>query len=225
MRRSIRLVPFLFLLALVPVRAQQSFPLDASAWVINPDTQSIAYAFDGETGTACFNFPRSPVPDPTDYLYGTWYTYVLTPWTSSIAGTQLSLTYKIKEARPDTTLFNFMSEPSNTCAPVGSPVYCSLYFTSLPLSKLYDGSGWNRWFSVGQIALGPGRVTLTVGLDPGSWIDTYGRSGTLNPSAFYATLNSPSFVGFGFGGGCFKMHGTNTTGGKAQFQLLDFSSF
>jgi hypothetical protein len=202
------------------VLAQQRYPLDASSWVINPDSGSVAYPFDGETGTACFNFPRSPVSDPNDI--GPWYGYFVQAWTGSITGSQLSITYKIKEAQTG-TIFNWMSESDNTCSPVGSPAYCHLYFQS---GDLYNGDGYNRWWSNPQaVQLAAGRVTLTVSFDPSQWSETFGRSGTSNPPAFYTTLANPSYIGVTFGGGCFFSHGVNTTYGKAQFQLLDLSSY
>lgn len=197
---------------------QTAFSIDASAWTINPGTvQSIAYPFNGpDSGTATFNFPRSPVPDPNDP--GPWYGYVLQPWSGPISGSSLSITYKIKEAR-ESVIFNWMSEASNTCQ---APASLRLYFQA---GDLYNADGFNRWWSNPvHSELGAGRVTLTVAFDPSQWSETFGRAGNQNPSAFYYTLAHPSYVGFTMGGGCFFGHGVNTTGGKAQFQLLDFST-
>jgi hypothetical protein len=116
-------------------------------------------------------------------------------------------------------VFNYMTEPFNTCATPGSvrPFFWSNR----------DGNGeFDRWWSnPTAYPLAGGTGTLTVPLTPDRWSSVFGKAGNADASAragFDRALTNVSSLGLTFGGGCFFGHGVNVSGGSARFVLMEY---
>lgn len=147
--------------------------------------------------------------------------YMVRPWTQSIVGSQISVTFKVK-VKNGSPSFNYIFETTNTGC---YPPHIRIYFQTGVLDNATPGTRWYSNPDAVQLdqALGVGSVTLTVPIDPVLWTDQFGKTG-LEDSGFQVALSSPTYVGLVFGGGNFFGHGVNTSNGVAQFQLSEWKS-
>jgi hypothetical protein len=159
------------------------------------------------SGHLMFNFPAAN--GAIGYLY--------TAVPQRAIGGTLSVSLQITTS--GAVLFNYLTEPANTCATPASV---------RPMIWAHKNS-WNefdRWWSNPDgFMLAGGVAELTVPLTPDRWSSVYGKLGNADAAAmmgFASALGNVSSLGLTFGGGCYFGHGVYVQGGDAQFVLLRY---
>lgn len=200
------------LLALCSVTAAQTFPLDPSLWLLDPQQADQGTVF-SKKGTLAFWFP-SYATNPDSYNG-----YLLLPWTQAINGSVFTATVQVITfpVSPDKPV-RFVPAPGSCISP--GKVY--IFFQT---GALYNGDEGTQWWSyidawpIGDT--GTAIVTVSVDLnDPSRWYSVYGHPATGFPSEFTNAKQHPSYVGLTFGGNCHDGHGIQTRKGEAQFRLV-----
>lgn len=118
-----------------------------------------------------------------------------------------SMTAVIAVATTGSPLFEYRTEPENTC---DTPATVRLFFQRRgdDLSGVGAFEFYRWWSTSAAYRLGPGLVTLVGDLrDASQWTSVLGRNGAANEPMFRAALADLGSVGFTFGGGCFYGHG------------------
>ena len=134
-----------------------------------------------------------------------------------VIGGALSISLQVSAS--DSAIFNFMTEPFNTC-PTPASVR-PLIWTNR--NGFGDFDRW--WANQTAYVLAPGATTMTVALTPDQWSNvngTLGSAGAAAQAGFAAALRNVSSLGLTFGGGCFFGHGVNVPRGTATFTLLRY---
>jgi hypothetical protein len=129
----------------------------------------------------------------------------------------LSISVQITTSGP--TVFNYMTEPFNTCT---TPASVRPFIWSNGNSF----TEFDRWWSnPANLPLEPGSATLTVRLEADQWSSVNGKFGNADAAAragFANALKNVSSLGLTFGGGCFFGHGINVQGGSARFAIVSY---
>ena len=136
--------------------------------------------------------------------------YVETPLQANISNLgSITIDYTITGDNP---VFTKQTNTDNTC---DGPAVIRLWLHIANDPNLANLNG--RWFSVPQneLRLGPGALTVNL-RDLAQWTPIYPPA---NAGLFSIIKASIGGVGFGFGGGCFAMHGAAVTSGTARFIL------
>jgi hypothetical protein len=160
------------------------------------------------SGHLMFTFPAAN--GVMSYLY----TGVRSP---AISG---SLSVSLQIRTTGTVLFNFLAEPTNTCAAPAS-------VRPMIWAHKNSWSEFDRWWSnpLGYV-LADGVADFTIPLTPDRWSSVYGKQGNSDAAAmmgFANALENVSSLGLTFGGGCYFGHGVYVQGGgDAQFVLLRY---
>ena len=191
--------------------AQLILPLSASKWGIYWD--NVPQPYNLFTGELAFDFAQ--------HSSGLWDGYLLTGVGTKRAPAKLSGTMVITLAciSAPSVVFRWDSESGNVGCPTPANARPIIYSGLKSLVK----SGSDRWWAHSiAYTLTNGTATLTIPLTPGNWSNVNGVLDVNNPTGFQACLNSVSWVGMTFGGGCFYGHGVNVEGGNAQFIISDF---
>jgi hypothetical protein len=179
--------------------------LQANVWKTIGDPDPFPLDNDA-AGNLRFEFP---VTGSINYLYN-----VGPP--KAIAG-RLSVSIQITTSGP--VMFNFMTEPSNTCATAAS---VRPFFWAHGNSQ----DEFDRWWSNPMaLTLAAGSKTFRVPLTSENWSSVFGKFGNASAAAqagFKSALENVSRLGLTFGGGCFFGHGVNVRGGSARFALLAY---
>jgi hypothetical protein len=126
----------------------------------------------------------------------------------------LSIRVEVVSGNP---VFEWRS-PTNDCKVACAPAAAHLMLWGPP-GDLFSVE--DRWFADSSIVMAPGTGTMTVSLDPSHWFGVNGQSATKDPH-FKETLQHLAALAVTFGGGFFQGHGLNTSGGKAEFDLLQY---
>ena len=158
------------------------------------------------SGHLMFDFPKD---GSINYLYN-----VRPP--KEINGS-VSISVQITTTGP--VVFNYMTEPFNTCTTPGS----ARPFIWANGNSFAEFDRW--WSNPGTLPLEPGSATLTVRLEPDQWSSVNGKFGNADAAAqagFTNALKNVSSVGLTFGGGCFFGHGINVEGGGARFAIVSY---
>ncbi len=156
-----------------------------------------------------------------DAKTGKWAGYLL-PDASSYSLTTadtLVITAKLTTTAP--VIFNYQSNPDNTCS---FPAHFRPY-----LQSKTSVSWWSnpQAFLLDQSMAGL-QTTLVLPLDPSQWSDVSGIFANQDENTlayFQQSLANLAGIGLTAGGGCFFGHGVNTSGGTATFQVLDIHTF
>jgi hypothetical protein len=205
-----RLVLALLLLALAPKppHGPTSLSLAARVWDTTHPTGVVLQ--NDPDGALALDFPQAP--DSQNYLYN------VKPPRNLFSGAT-SLTYTMSLVVTGTPIFNFMTEPGNTCPT--PPASARPFFLANN-----DWSGeFGRWWSnpsAYTLSADSAPVVLTVPLTPDRWSSVYGRFGNEDATTLVGWNDAISHVtgiGLTFGGGCFFGHGVNVSGGTARFRL------
>ena len=129
----------------------------------------------------------------------------------------LSISVQITTTGP--VMFNYMTEPFNTCATPAS-------VRPFIWANRNSFGEFDRWWSnPGNLPLGPGSATLKVQLEPDRWSSVNGKLGNADSAAqagFSNALKNVSSLGLTFGGGYFFGHGINVQGGSARFAIVSY---
>lgn len=190
----------------------QTFPLDASLWLLDPQQPDQGQPFN-KKGTLAFNFPWGP--GDTGYAGN-----LLLPWTSPLNGSNFTATFTIITFPVDPTKpVRFIAPESGTgCV---SPCSAFFYFQTGGLYNDIDGTRW--WAVWNGWILEDGTTVISVSLDPSLWVSTFGNRGDTMPAQFANALQHPTYIGVTFGGNCRAGHGVQTRKGSAQFRLSNYS--
>jgi hypothetical protein len=151
---------------------------------------------------------------------GYWAGYLLSDERKPLSGT---LTITANLVTTGTPVFNYNSEPGNTCI---FPAHFRPYIQSGESGA--DGTRWWSNPSAFLLAQGVGTVTLTIPLTPNQWSGVFGEWGNQDATTianFGKSLANPTYIGLTAGGGCFFGHGVNVSGGTAAFQVSTYSTF
>lgn len=133
--------------------------------------------------------------------------YVLKDWTKKPTK---SVTMNYVVSAPKVTSWNYKLEPTNTC---NSPAKVSFM-----LYKSMQGDNGRFWSKDGS-TLKHGKGRLHVEWKRENWINVWGKT----PSEAAWKNFKPTKIGMTFGGGCFKGHGVNVTGGPAKFTIKGYA--
>jgi hypothetical protein len=181
-----------------------------ATWILRADAnKGTAPALSG----GAFDFPVcAMITNPADgKLYAPCRAgYVETPLQANIANMGvITLNYTITGDNP---VFTKQTNTDNTC---DGPAAVRLWLHIANDPGLANMNG--RWFSVPQteLRLGPGALVVNL-VDLAQWTPIYPPG---NAGLFSVIKANIGGVGFGFGGGCFAMHGVAVTSGSAKFTL------
>ena len=158
-------------------------------------------------------FPASSSNKWAGYLLPNAGNFSLTTSDTLVMTTQLVTT--------GTPVFNYMSNPDNTCI---DPAHFRPYIKS---SNSIDWWSNPQAFLLDQSVAGS-QTTLVLPLDPSQWSDVSGVFANTNAATlayFQQSLANITAIGLTAGGGCFFSHGVNVSGGTATFQVLDIHTF
>ena len=179
--------------------------LQPGAWKTISEPAGFALNNDAD-GHLLFDFPSS---GSVNYLYN-----VHPP--REVSG-ELSVVVQVTTDGP--VVFNYMTEPFNTCAAPAS----ARPFIWANRNLWGDNDRW--WSNPETFPLTAGSATLTVPLVGSHWSNVNARFGNADPAAkaaFDLALQNVSSLGLTFGGGCFFGHGVYVRGGRAQFALVGY---
>ena len=204
-----------------------SIPLRAKNWrVISSAPVKLS---NDSAGDLLFSFPsiKNFIADTDQgsihYLYMP-YSHNLTGGNCNYGGTAvqgycLTLQFQIVTAGAPT--FNYELEPGQ-CLDYNPPSSCNPASVSLYLQRKGDDwqatstTEWYRWWANVFVPLQQGVFEYTVPLTWDQWFDVYGRS---DQSQFQATLANLANAGLTFGGGFYRGHGVNVSGGTAEMVI------
>lgn len=128
------------------------------------------------------------------------------------AGKTVTATWRI--AAPRVTSWNYKLEPTNRG---NRPASVSIILQHKN-DNMYRNGG--RFWTRPEAVLRHGNGILSVKLAPRNFLTVWGRRPT--KSEWISMMQNIGRVGVTFGGGSFKGHGVNVTGGYARFQLKSF---
>jgi hypothetical protein len=204
-------------------------PTPAAQVIVQPSAWQENYN-DGAAG----QIPLAPWPQPMqlisggvqtppfpDVSSGLYFNYLLAKVPANISALH-QLVIDIGVTATPGTVFNYYKGATNTC---GQPPA-----SATPMLWGYNRKNiWAdgfRWWpgrnAATSYVMSPGRITLTIPLDPAIWGGVFGETAVGNPN-WNATLSNIYAFGIVFGGGCFDGHGVDTSGpGPGQLQVYSF---
>ncbi len=132
----------------------------------------------------------------------------------NMAGKTITATFTVN----GTDAFTYYGQP-DAC---NTPASARLYF------ETSNGGGFDYthywWSNPASAVLANGTLSVSATVDPASWSDWNGQSGTSVPAGFAAAASNVTTIGLSFGGGCFFENGVGTANGMGGLVLDSYTA-
>ncbi len=188
------------------IRPEQAntISLDPQNWYIYYSAEMRSHPVLDPSGAWSFEFPSSQADGHVNY--------VQTPFTSTKALHDVSLTFKVESEAPRYNVMDSKDIP---------PATVHLFFEQQNDDLRNANGRW--WATASKYDLGSSDnslITFVIPLTPDQWSNVEGQRDT---DSFYAAIENVGWIGLTCGGQAFFGHGVALNSGTAKYVLVDLN--